>query len=298
MADFLHYFFNIFFIRAIVVIKLYYFFKILPLDAASAIGGFLGRKIGPLLSVNKLAARNMKNAMPELSDEQVQKNLLGMWDNLGRVVAEFPHMATVTGKLFDKIVEIEGTEFITNAHESKKSSFFFSGHLANWELIPKTMFEKGGVYSSLIYRKSNNPYVEKLIIKTRSKYPANSIPKGTIGARHLINTIKKGEQICLLVDQKQNDGIAVPFFHKDAMTAPAIANLALKYDCAILPIQVVRIGGSRFKIKISAPLEIKKTDDNQNDILNIMTGINKILEGWIRENPAQWFWVHNRWPKD
>jgi KDO2-lipid IV(A) lauroyltransferase len=285
-------------LEAAFVKAVYYSFKAMPIGVSSNIGSALLRKIGPLLRVNKLAEKNIRNALPELDDLQVQNALNAMWDNLGRVAGEFPNIGSVTGKAFDEIVEVEGVEHIEAAARSDKATIFFSAHLSNWELLPKIMSERGYKDVSLVYRKANNPYVDKLIIKTRNKYASLSIPKGSVGARHLINEIKKGGKILMLVDQKQNDGISVPFFHKEAMTAPAIATLALKYGCALNPIQVIRLKGAKFKIKALPPLELKKTDSNRLDILNIMTKINSILESFIRENPGQWFWVHNRWPKE
>ncbi|MCE3231932.1 MAG: putative Lipid biosynthesis (KDO)2-(lauroyl)-lipid acyltransferase [Rickettsiaceae bacterium] len=284
-------------LEAVAVKSIYCLFKLMPIETASSIAGSLGRAIGPLLSVNKVAGKNIRNALPELSDAEVNNVLKGMWDNLGRVVGEFPHMKNVTGKLFDEIAQVEGAENIQAANGRNTSTIFFSGHFSNWEMIPKTIYEKGSPTVQLVYRKSNNPYLDKLILDTRAAYSSNSIPKGSVGARYLINAIKKGHPIGMLVDQKQNDGIAVPFFHKPAMTAPAIANLALKYDCALVPLQAIRTKGAKFKIKAYPPMTLTKTGDTEQDILNIMQAINEHLENFIRENPSQWFWVHNRWPK-
>lgn len=283
-------------IEAAVVKAVYYLFAMMPLDMASAIGGRLGRMFGPFIRVNKTAVKNLKLAMPELDDLQIKKITRDMWDNLGRTVAEFPHMSKYTGEKFDEIIEVEGQEHIKNAAKSGKSTIFFSGHIANWEIVPKTFYEKG-CPSVLVYRKSNNPYLDRLIVDVRKSYQSDSVPKGTVGARKLIQAIAKGRHIGMLVDQKQNDGIAVPFFGHDAMTAPAIANFALRYDCSLVPLCVARTNGAKFRAKIFPPLVIKKTGDKEQDILNLMKEINLILEGWIRENPGQWLWVHNRWPK-
>ena len=276
---------------------LYVFFKLLPIKAASAIGGFIGRSLGRVLKVNRVARRNIKNAFPEFTDEQVEGVIRQMWENLGRVAGEFPHMASFKGDDFAKIVEVEGAEHIKKAGESNKTTIFFSGHFANWEIVPKTIFEKGCPSVNLVYRKSNNPYLDGLILKIRDNYQEGCMPKGSVGARMIIKAIKKGLHIGMLVDQKQNDGIAVPFFGRDAMTAPAIANLALKYDCNIIPIQVKRVKGAKFKAVAYEPFKFDNTGNEQKDIHIAMTRINSILEGWVRQEPSQWFWVHNRWPK-
>jgi KDO2-lipid IV(A) lauroyltransferase len=281
-----------------IVKLLYCFFKVLPINTASSIGGFIGKNLGKLLKVNKVARRNLKNAFPEYTDKEIEETILKMWDNLGRVAGEFPHMTSYKGDDFAKIVEVEGAEHIKKAGESGKTAMFFSGHFANWEIVPKTIFEKGCPSINLVYRKSNNPYLDKLILDVRNNYQAGCMPKGTKGARMIIKAIKQGQHIGMLVDQKQNDGIPVPFFGRDAMTAPAIANLALKYDCELIPLQVRRTGGAKFKVKVYEPFKFDNTGDEQKDILIAMTRVNSILESWARQEPSQWFWVHNRWPKE
>lgn len=281
-----------------IVKLLYCFFKILPIGTASSIGGFIGRNLGKLLKVNRVARRNIKNAFPDFTDEQVEDTVLKMWDNLGRVAGEFPHMTAFKGDDFAKIVEVEGAEYIKQAGESGKTAIFFSGHFANWEIVPKTIFEKGCPSVNLVYRKSNNPYLDKLILDVRSNYQQGCMPKGTKGARMIIKAIKESKHIGMLVDQKQNDGIPVPFFGRDAMTAPAIASLALKYDCQLIPVQVRRVGGAKFKVKVYEPFKFDHTGNEHKDIRLAMIRINSIFEGWIKQEPSQWFWVHNRWPKE
>ena len=121
-------------------------------------------------------------------------------------------------------------------------------------------------------------------------------PKGPKGSIKMLRALKEGHSLAMLVDQKMNDGIAVPFFGRDAMTAPAIAEFALRYDMPLIPARVIRTQGAHFKATIYPPLTCKKTGDTEKDVLTIMTTVNATLESWIRENPEQWFWVHKRWP--
>jgi len=100
----------------------------------------------------------------------------------------------------------------------------------------------------------------------------------------------------MLVDQKMNNGIAVPFFGRPAMTAPALAQLALRFDCPVVPARVVRLNGAHFQLIVYPPLEVAKTGDREHDTLTLMTQVNTMIEGWIRERPEQWLWLHNRWP--
>ena len=102
--------------------------------------------------------------------------------------------------------------------------------------------------------------------------------------------------LTLLVDQKLNDGIPVPFFGRTAMTAPALALLALHFDCAVLPARVERAVGAHFRLTIEPPLPLPRSGQRAADVAALMAAVNRTLETWIRERPEQWFWVHSRWP--
>ncbi|MFO0389169.1 MAG: lysophospholipid acyltransferase family protein [Alphaproteobacteria bacterium] len=271
-------------------LKLFYgLLRMLPLDAASWLGGFLARLIGPMLKAQRIAKANIARFMPHLSEAEQRKLLRGMWDHLGRVAAELPH---ISGKEIIKRVTFIGSE---NMPKPNEGVFFFSGHFGNWELLPEVAL-KHNVPITLIYREANNPYADKIIADIRAVHANNMFPKGTRGAVKMARAIKNNEAIAMLIDQKMNDGIAVPFFGVPAMTAPAIAQLALRYDLPILPAYVLRKSGAHFEAHMFPALEYEKTGDAEKDTLAIMTAINQMLEGWIRAHPEQWFWVHKRWP--
>ncbi|NBO19804.1 MAG: lauroyl acyltransferase, partial [Proteobacteria bacterium] len=84
---------------------------------------------------------------------------------------------------------------------------------------------------------------------------------------------------------------------RPAMTAPALAEIALRFDLPIIPARVIRLKGAHFRIIVSPPLPYEKTGDTAADVQAIMLKVNQIVEEWVREYPSQWFWVHRRWPK-
>lgn len=276
-------------IEALFTWTFFHLFSILPINISSSLGSFLARRIGPLLKVNKLAINNIKNAMPEKTDKEISNIIDGMWDNLGRTLAEFSHIHALSKEQYNKLTDIHGIDFLQQSLKHK-GGIFFTAHFGNWEIAAKT----GYIYNlplSIVYRKANNPYVDKIIYNARKGYNLTPIAKGASGARQIINTIKKGEMIAMLVDQKQNDGIEVPFFNMPAMTAPAIASLALKFNCPVYPTKITRKKGEKFRVDIYPNIN---TDPNIS-AYDFMVKINNMIEGWIRENPEQWFWVHKRW---
>jgi KDO2-lipid IV(A) lauroyltransferase len=275
-------------LEATAVVLLSVILRLLPLDAASWLGGFLARHIGPFLTAHKTAEKNLAMAFPEKSEAERKIIVRGMWDNLGRTAAEMPRLP---GESLFKRMETHGTELFP---APGKSVLFVAGHLGNWELS-YPVAHRHGVPIALVYRHANNPVVDKMVVWLRSTQSSNQFPKGHGGAVRLIRSLKDGQSLAMLVDQKLNGGIAVPFFGREAMTAPAVAQFALRYDMPIFAARVIRKGGAYFEWRIeSVPYE--NTGDEKRDELVIMTRINALLETWIREYPEQWFWVHKRWP--
>jgi KDO2-lipid IV(A) lauroyltransferase len=269
-------------------------FGLLPLDWASAIGGALARTIGPRLGISKRARLNLSRAFPELSRAEITEIIAGMWDNLGRVAAEYPHLHEI--RVFEPRgpVETHGLEHIDRAVAAGRRMIIFSGHIANWEIGMLAAVQYGAEVAQ-IYRAANNPLVDRMIIRFRS-IGGELIPKGMVAARRAIAVLRRGAHLTMLADQKMNDGIPVPFFGRPAMTATALAALALRFDCDVLPARVERLGGARFRLTVFPPLPLPRSGDHHADVAALMTRVNQTLEEWIRDRPEEWFWVHRRWP--
>jgi KDO2-lipid IV(A) lauroyltransferase len=269
-------------------------FGLLSLDRASALGGALARRIGPYLGVTKRARLNLRAAIPEFSETEIDAIVRGVWDNLGRVAAEYPHLRRI--KVFEPggRVETRGLEHLDASLVAGRRVVLFSGHLGNWEIAALA----GGQYGldiAQIYRAANNPLFDRLIGRLRGDQ-GELIPKGSVASRRAAATLRRGGHLSLLVDQKLNDGIAVPFFGRPAMTAPALALFALHFDCDVLPVRVERTEGARFRLTVYPKLPLPRSGSREADVLALMTAVNRTLEEWIRERPEQWFWLHRRWP--
>lgn len=265
----------------------------LPFSWASNLGGFLARMIGPYLKKSNVARKNLKAAFPKLSDIKIEAIVRETWDTLGRAAFEFPHMDSLADGAESDRVEIEGREHLDAALATGKPLLFFGAHLGSWELPPVAASALGFRVNSF-YRAPNNPLLLKLF--TSRKIPGELIPKGAPGAKRAFALLKKGQHLGILVDQKLNDGIAVPFFGRDAMTGTALAEFALRFDAPMVPIRCTRLPGGRFKLAFYPPLTVTKTDTRKDDVATIMTAVNTMLESWIIETPGQWLWLHKRWP--
>jgi KDO2-lipid IV(A) lauroyltransferase len=269
--------------------------RILPLDLASGFGGWLGRRIGPGLGVTAQARRNLAAALPDLPPAEIERVIAGMWDNLGRVAAEYPHVRRL--RIFDSggRVETSGLEHIDRAVAAGRRMILVSGHLANWEIAALAATQLG-VEVVQVYRTANNPFVDRMIRRFRGRQ-SEFIPKEAVG-RRAVAALRRGAHLAILADQKLNEGLAVPFFGRPAMTAPTVALLALRFGCDVLPSRVERIAGARFRLTIEPPLPLPDSGDRAADVASLMAAVNATLERWIRDTPEQWFWVHRRWPAD
>jgi len=284
-------------LQALGVFMVYGFFRILPIDRASNLGGSFARFLGPKLTISNRAAENLNRAFPEMDIQARDQIIYKMWDNLGRNVGEFPHLGRLDIYAKNSRIEVVGKKWIEQTIEGESSGIFFTGHIGNWELVPLSMTALGTPIAR-VFREANNPLVNGLYHLGRRHMQGELIPKGASGARKLLRTLKHGGHVGMLVDQKMNDGISVPFLGLQAMTAPALAEMALRYDCKVLPIRCERLTGARFRITVSPPITINKTGDRKQDVFNIMTDVNQILGHWIRDKPEQWLWLHNRWPNE
>jgi KDO2-lipid IV(A) lauroyltransferase len=271
--------------------------RVLPFESASGITGGLARTIGPLLGTSRKARRRLERTLPGLGEAEYRRIIRGMWDNLGRVLGEYAHLDRMSCFGEGARAEVLGTEHVAAAVARGRPIVFVSGHLGNWEVgyIAARQF---GLDVSPIYRAVNNEAIDALMLRIRRSTGVDPIAKGAAGARRIIAALRRNAALTILVDQKMNDGIAVPFFGRDAMTAPAAAELALRHDAALLPARVERVGRTRFRVTVEPALALPRTGDRHADIAAAMAMINQRLEAWIRERPEQWFWLHRRWPDD
>lgn len=267
--------------------------RLFPLDWVSNFGGWLLRLIGPFTSKHKIARTGLKLAFPDKSDEEIKRLLTAQWDNLGRTFAEFPLSHRIKAFGDDGRVIVKGLEIF----KANAPAITLSGHFANWEVMA-TALTQSGLPVRITYRKINNPHIDARVIKQREAYGTKFlVQKATHkSGRELLTTLKNGESIAILNDQKFNTGISVPFFGREAMTAQGAVRLAIKTGRPLLPMVVTR-KKAKFEVTFHPPIELILTGDREADIRNGVIQITQFIEARIRENPAQWFWVHRRWPK-
>ena len=274
------------------------FLKPFSFETISSFGGWLLRKIGPRSSKQKIVLKGLSLAFPDLGSDKLKALSLKSWDNIGRTFAEFPIMDRITVFKKNSRVTVIGHETLQHFIKAKQGAVIVTGHFANWEVMAAVLTQSG-LPVRITYRKINNPYLDKRVRAQREAYGTKFlVQKSThAGARVLLNALGKSESVAILNDQKFNEGIAIPFFGHDAMTATGATRLALKTGAPLIPISVTR-EKAEFTVTIHDEIKLENSGDRESDIEKGVRQIVTFTEDWIKQNPDQWFWVHRRWPKD
>ena len=270
--------------------------RLMDIETASALGGWLALRLGPLTGSHKVVQRNLRLAFPELSEAERERIARAQWDNLGRSTFELPFMEELQphrGR-----VEMVGAERLEEIRTSGKPVVFISGHFSNWEVMPCAIVD-AGITCQMTYRAANNPYVDRLIRDARAKYGVQLFaPKGSDGSRELLAAMKRGESVALMNDQKFNGGVAAPFMGQLAHTAAGPTRLALRFGAVLQPMSVERLPKARFRVIVHPPIELEKTGAREADLEAGVARVNAFVEAQVRARPLEWFWVHKRWSNE
>ena len=282
----------IYFIEFLLVKFLLIICKIIGYKLASNFGFFIGKNFGNFFRKKKSIIENLYKSkiVIKISDNQFADNVLG---NYGRILAEYPFLKDFRKNKLEQFIKIDGIENLNKIKNNNKPVVFISGHFNNFELMAMQI-EKNGINLAAIYRPLNNVFLNKTMEQIRTKYICkNQIRKGRSGTRQILENLKKGNSIALMIDQRVTQGIKIDFFGNLASTTTIPAQIIKKYECDLVPIYIERLKKYNFKMYVSQPIAINSKKSQEE----ISKHLNKILEKMILKNPDQWIWTHNRWKK-
>ncbi|HZW16426.1 MAG TPA: lipid A biosynthesis acyltransferase [Brevundimonas sp.] len=267
--------------------------RLLGVERASALGGWLLRTLGPRTGTQKTVMRNLRIAFPEMDPAEREQLALDQWEQTGRAFAE---TAVMDRLVAEGRIEVVGRERLEAIRDGGKPVVFVGGHFANIETLAATIVG-AGVPCQITYRAANNPYVDAQIIAARARYGVKLFaPKGGEGARELLEGMARGESVALMNDQKFSEGPEALFFGQPVNAAPGPSRLALRFGTVLQPMSTARLPGVRFRVTVYEPITLERTGDRQADIARGVQAITRFIEDRVRENPVDWFWVHKRWP--
>ncbi len=277
--------------------------RTLGIDRASDLGGRIFRTLGPRVPLHRTGERNLRRVLPELADADRRQVLQGMWENLGRVLFEFPHLRDLDPLVPDLAprpdgaarFEVHGLEILEDLQRRNQPAVFASAHLANWEMGALVLV-RAGLPMTIVYRQAENPWANR-IIQGHRPAGVEYIRKWRAG-RALLEAVRHRRSIGVLNDQKLAEGPLVELLGVPARTAPAAASLALRESLPLLPLRVERREQASFRITIEPALPVPSGAlDRRERTLVLLRTLNDRFSAWIRARPDEWLWVHRRWPE-
>ncbi|HEY4774868.1 MAG TPA: lipid A biosynthesis lauroyl acyltransferase [Xanthobacteraceae bacterium] len=264
----------------------------------SAAAASLMRALGPWLPEHRVGRANVAAAFPDKSPAQVEEILRGVWDNLGRVAVEFAYVdRLVEGDRWRRIhIDYDKDSIARFLHmrDDGKPALVFAAHLANWEL-PALIAAADGLDTVVLYRRPNLRSVADAIERIRKDRMGQLVPTSVYAPVQLARALEAGRHVAMLVDQHYGKGVEVMFFGRKCKSNPLIAILAREAECEIYGTRVIRLPGGRFRAEVSEAITPARDADGRIDVAGTMQAVTAVIEGWVREYPEQWLWLHRRW---
>lgn len=273
--------------------------RLVPLTVMSNVAGALLRTVGPLRREHRIGRAQLSAAFPEKSADEIERILRGAWDNLGRVVAEFAHIDQLWG--YDRL---QGAGHIMRSDDSEKiavrlrddgkPALVFAAHVGNWEL-PAIAARMYGLDTTVLYRRPNLKAVSDEVVAMRAGCMGTLLPTTMDAPVKLADALKRGSHVAMLVDQWYGPGVPVTFLGRKTLANQTIARLARHFECPIHGIRSVRHPDGRLQVRVTEAIEPKRDTEGKIDVEGTMQVITSVVEGWVREHPEQWLWLHRRW---
>ena len=269
-------------------------------DKTADLFGRVARLIGPLLREQRIGRANLKAAFPDKSPAEIEAILAGVWDNLGRIGAEFAHLDHIWDHEEEhpergRIELAPGTRALFHhLRLDGKPALIFASHLGNWEL-PALAAVAHGLDTAILYRRPNIRSADRIIQTMRQVKMGTLIPAGRDAPLRLAEALQRGQHVAMLVDQYLTSGVEVTFFGRKTRANPTLARLLRQVECPVHGVRIIRQPGHRFRTELTEEISPVRDASGRIDIQGMTQAITSVIEGWIREQPEQWLWLHRRW---
>jgi Kdo2-lipid IVA lauroyltransferase/acyltransferase len=266
--------------------------------ASRFIGG-IARIFGPLTREHRIARDNLAAVFPEKSESERRRILKEAWEHVARATVEYAFLDDLVAA-FDPaqptggVVEIVGLDHIYRLRDSGKPGVIFGAHIGNWELTA-AIGAKLGVPVTALYRPPANPFVAEEIQRRRSRYVGKLVVSGRGAALNVAAALRRGEHVGIIVDQRINEGPRIPFLGQPSRSNPLVGVLARLFDCPVHGAWAVRLPDGRFRVELTPPLDLPRDGKGRVDSEAANLMVHGTVEDWVRKNPEQWLWMHDRW---
>jgi KDO2-lipid IV(A) lauroyltransferase len=271
--------------------------RALPTDRATALGRRLLMSIGPRLDKHRIFKRNLELAFPDKDDTEIEALAREVWGSAGGLLVEYAHLEDICIREADTRLQIASQGDVPVLRNPRRPAIFVSAHLANWEICAAGV-RRAGVPVTAVYTPLQNPYLERMLARSRRPLGIRLVARDE-SMRVLLRELRAGRSIGMIMDQRVDTGVPLPFFGIDKLTTLVPARLAIRHGYDLVPLRTERLEGSRFRVTFYAPLQPDDPAASEIEQAKQVTRkINLLFEDWIRERPRDWWCSKRRWPKD
>jgi len=271
--------------------------RVLPRGLARVVGARIGALAFRVLGrLRRVGLRNLEMAFPEKGVAERERLLRVEYRNLGYLLAEFCQMPGYSADGASRFIRYEGLENYLRARDRGKGVLVLTGHLGAWELS-SFYHSLMGMPMGMVIRRLDNPLVDAFVNRVRCLHGNRVIHKDDF-ARGLIASMRAGETVGILMDTNMTppQGVFVPFFGVQACTASGMARIALKTGAAVVPgFLLWEEGEQKYVLRFGEEVAVTSTGDAEADALANTARFTAVIEGYIRQYPEQWLWMHRRW---
>lgn len=259
-------------------------------------GRALGRLLGGLDRRHLGIVRdNLRRAFPEWDETRVRRTARGVYAHFGRVLFDILWLAHRSREEVMALVDVEHGEHLRALEGNRHGCVFVTAHIGNWELCGLAhgwSFRPMGV----VARPLDNPALDARLVAFRER-SGNTVIYKQKALAHILRALRENREVAFLLDQnvQEKDGIFVDFFGRKAASTTVAAALAVKTGAVLLPGYAVLKDDGRYRLSYDAPIRWTPSGDREADIAELTQRIAAVIEGWVRETPEQWLWMHRRW---
>lgn len=242
----------------------------------------------------RLATRNVQSALG-VDSYQARRIARGAFGHFGRFFAECLCLPDYARPGREALFRIEGLEHLREAASRGRGVVVYSGHLGNWELVALRQALEGFPLD-LITRPMHNPWVDSLLREWREVSGNRVLSKHGV-LRRAVEGLREGRCLAMLIDQHESGPrqLRIPFFGQPAATTPSLGRLAVRLEVPVVPVCSTPEPDGGYRIAYHAPLEPSRSGSPDEQAEETTRRALAILEGWIREQPETWLWLHDRW---
>ena len=246
----------------------------------------------------KKARKHLTMCFPDKSLKEINKIIKNVFKYEAKNFFELLNFPKMSNEFFDSIAFMEESqqEIFKKLLERKKGILALSGHCGNWEMLAAGVAKHFPL--NVIARKIYIEELNDMLVKYRNMKNVKVILRSEkSSARKMIKALKDNEIIAMLIDQDTSvQSVFVDFFGMPASTPLGLASIALKVGTPVVLAVDKRLPGGKHKFIISDEiLPPQSCGDFDADVKNFTAKLTKCLEDFIRENPEQWVWFHERW---